>query len=160
MVIEVRKVVLLVMKEGVIDWKRHEGTFWSVGDPRCLHLTGSCQASTYTQTHCRQADMSVSASSVYSYIPMNKITVPKAGRTQSQWFPFLAMPDPLYSGDTEILSASITHLYLPPQVCLYPQVIFISAATSIYLNLERRGKCYMCVSIYRIVYFFQRTGGS
>lgn len=77
MVIEVRKVVLLVMKEGVIDWKRHEGTFWSVGNPQCLHLTGSCQASTYTQTHCRQADMSVSASYCIQLYPNEEDYCPK-----------------------------------------------------------------------------------
>lgn len=58
-------------------------------------------------------------------------------------------PDLLSSGATESSkSVSITHLYLPPQVCLYPQVIFISAATSIYLNLgEKRKVLYVHVYI-------------
>ena len=62
MVIEVRKVVTLVMGEGIIDWKRNEGAFWSVGNPLCLHLAGGYKSSMYIQTHCHQADISVSAS--------------------------------------------------------------------------------------------------
>lgn len=100
-------------------------------------------------------------STVYSDSFMENGTVLKAGGRGSRRLLFDAMPGLLYSGDTELhVSASFTHLYLPPQVCLYPQFIFISAAKSIYLNLERREKCYMCTSVYRVVYFFQRTGGS
>lgn len=45
--------------------------------------------------------------------------------------------DPLDFGDTEFY----------PQVCLYPQVIFISAATCIYLNLERE-KSVTCAHLF------------
>lgn len=75
MVIEVRKVVIFVMGEGIIDWKRHEGAFWSVWTPLCLHLAGGCKASMYIQTHCHQADISVSA----SYCIQLDLNVPNAG---------------------------------------------------------------------------------
>ena len=127
-----------------------------VTNPLCLPLAGGCQAYTHMTSHDHHADILVCA-----FYCMDNSTVQNAGGRGSRRLLFDAMPDLLYSGDTEFqVSVSFTHLCLPPQACLYPQVIFISAATSIYLNLERRETCYMCMSVYRVVYFFQRTGGS
>ena len=62
MVTEVRKVVVLVDGEGVIDWDRHEdGTFWDFGNPLCLYLTSGCKVYTYIKSHHHQADISVCA---------------------------------------------------------------------------------------------------
>lgn len=159
MVIDVRKLVILVMGGKSYWLEKAWGNFleyWeSSMSSSVLWLQG---VDTYNNSPSPSWHLNVY---ILLYTVISQwTTVPNAGGRLFQWFPFHDMPDPLYSGNTEILSVSITHPYLPPQVCLYPQVIFISAATSIYLNLERREKCYMCVSIYRAVYFFQRTGGS
>lgn len=47
--------------EGVIDWKRQEGTFWAIGNPLYLHLAGDYKMYTYTKSHCHQAAISLCA---------------------------------------------------------------------------------------------------